>query len=303
MGADASVKSLEDFWHPAGTSTQNFDASPDFWTPLTSVANTQPQNEPLAAAGPWDFPEDNHPPSPPLAESWAIDPPLPWYDEHRAENPHLLVFSPPSAESLALRRGRWLAQLLDVPEPSRRRRFAAFFAEVFDLFPSKATFQTLADLALVGVDAEAVQDGCLFKLAFVDDPYLPFHRHGGSQPARAANPQQMLPWRRAVRMAEIAMRNPYDCIEDDWTNAWAALRPGHPAYWSFLDYIELRIRSAFILLPEGAEDQPRPDRIKFRAAFGCSNPQSRTGGLITLDRGLIGVLHQETWTPQIAARR
>jgi len=277
---------IEDFWNPSTHQQAILRTAEDFWSPLNRTADLGPSSSWI-----WEF-DDTSKQDAPTTENWEPRF-LPWFDVERAENPRVLVFSPPTAEDLAIRRGRWISLMLDIPDVRNRRRCIETLAEVFDRFPSRAAFQALADIALGGVAFDDFLAGCRFRLDFIDHPYFAVGRHGRQPPTTPADPQTLLSWPRAVRLAELAGGDPMHSIDDDWLAEWRYLRPDHQAYWSFVDYIEWRLRAASRFSSVHFDLHPNIDRIKFRGTFGAASLQSRTAALVRVDRGHMGVLYPD----------
>lgn len=285
----------EDFWNPSPDSKSSLSVKKDFWSPV----NDEPGRTPCASSF-WDF-EDTVVTESAAIEDWNPSV-LPWFDADRAENPRALVFRPPTAEHLALKRGRWISLMLDIPDAEGRRRCSEFLQEVFMRFPSRAAFQALADLALAGTAAQDFIDGCRFRMELMDHPYFAVRRNRWHPPYTPHDTQVLLSWPRAVRLAELAGCDPMHCIDDDWLTNWNSLHPDHEAYWSFVDYIEWQLRAAARYSSVAYERLPSADRKKFRALLGTATPKSRTASLIKLDKGHIGVLDSEPTRPKIIRR-
>ena len=291
----ATNLSVDDFWNPSPDSGTLLPRDEDFWSPVMHAPDRQTRAPTF-----WDF-DETHSAETTVTEDWSQHA-LPWFDADRAENPRPLVFSPPSAEHLALKRGRWISVMLDIPDAKGRRRSSEFLQEVFMRFPSRAAFQALADVALAGVGVQDFLNGCRFRIELIDHPYFAVRRNVRQPPYTPHDTQVLLSWPRAIRMAELAGGDPMEYIADDWLTDWTALHPTHEAYWSFVDYIEWRLRAASGFFSTAYEALPSFDRSKFRTLFGAPSPRSRTAALIKVDRGYMGVLDIEPTRPRVIRR-
>lgn len=184
--------------------------------------------------------------SPVTGDDWGSGAALPWFDPDLSENLYLLDTDAPSLETVADRRGRWLVQLLDIPEQRRRTTYGVFFAELFEAFPEQQTFRALSELAVSGASPDSLRSGCSFRMTFLDSPKLATRRFArGGATYVYHEPEAMLSWRRAVRIAESCWgRDPEEVIDDDWFASWLQLRSGHALYWSYLDFIEWKLKIA-----------------------------------------------------------
>ena len=277
-----------DFWNPSPDFRKPLTVNEDFWLPAKETP------ERTSAPSFWAF-DETDPAKMAVGEDWSSDA-LPWFDAERVENPRALVFTPPTIEYLALKRGRWISAMLDIPDTEGRRRCAKFLQEVFIRFPSRAVFQALADIALAGTAVQDFIDGCRFRMELMDHPYFAVRRSGRLATTTPQDTQVLLSWPRAVRLAELAHGDPMDSIDDDWLIEWTNLHPSHEAYWSFVDYIEWRLRAAARFTSVSYERPPDNDRSKFRTLLGTASPRSRTASLQKVDKGHIGVLYHEPTT-------
>ncbi|WP_417307979.1 hypothetical protein [Devosia sp.] len=251
-GKDTERKRLSptDYWNPIAECERRIDvlsdALHDFWQP-DPAPSEPPSAEPSGSPPPSDFWYIGASPVasdvPPV--DWGAQSALPWFDPDLSSNPFILDDAP-LGRSLAERRSRWLVQLLDIPEQRRRQRLASFFHEVFAAFPLQQTFKALSDMAVSGVDADSMRNGCAFRIEFLDTPKLAARRSfRARQPAPYHDPAAMLSWKRAVRLAELCNGGELvDAIDEDWHREWLALSFGEPLYWSYLDFIEWRLFSA-----------------------------------------------------------
>lgn len=285
----------DDFWDPLSVPGPILRANEDFWSPVQT-----PPEPTIFTPSIWEFDEAAPSKETPAAD-WSTGA-LPWFDADRAEDPRVLVFAPPTVEHLALKRGRWISIMLDIPTTDGRRRCAEFLQEVFTRFPSRAAFQALADVALGGAGVDDFVDGCRFRMELMDHPYFAVRRNGRHPPTTPQDPQTLLSWPRAVRLAELAGGDPLQCVEDDWLPNWISLHPGHEGYWSFVDYIEWRLRAAASFSFVAYEALPNSDRIKARMLLGSATPRSRTAALVKVDKGHIGVLDLEPIKPRFIRR-
>jgi len=302
-----------DFWNPVPPGSilgRSSAASFDFWQPVTAV----PAHKPAAAipaatsaraADFWSLSE--LPEAPTRSPSdWAEGLSLPWFDRDLRDNPYLLTLEPPSSLSMAGRRGRWLAQLLDVPELARRTKYASFFSELFERFPSQRTFQTLAEFAVAEINPQSVRNGCEFKLFCLDTPRLSSRRSPRSSVPSTSDIETAISWRRAIRLSQTCGGdNPTDYVDDDWYDEWLEMPASDALYWSYLDYVEWRL----VAKAAGYEDAQRTTPIKrsnidgLRVwGIGPLPSYSRTSQLI---RGLgdhVGVLYPEAPTITMITR-
>ncbi len=303
-----------DFWNPVAETKHRLDALSgllqDFWQPAVGKEIQEPPQEDVAAPAEspndfWSF--DNVPMSPnAVPEDWGEQAPLPWFDPELAENPFIVQDHPPSVYSMAERRSRWLVQLLDIPEKGRRRTLALYFHELFEEFPFQQTFVALSDIAKGGANADSLKNGCEFRLTFLNTPTLASRRSVGSrQPSPYHNPGALLSWKRAVRLAELCHgHTPSDIIDDDWFQEWLALQFGDVLYWSYIDYIEWRLRSAdlgYIVLdlPHSREEWMDAD---LRSSLLPPRSFSRSGSLHRGQTDIIGVAYPEPNSPSIYIR-
>jgi hypothetical protein len=239
-----------DFWDPLAEAPRESlkSVARDFWQPanngLGETNDAPTESDPNPSVHALDFWSlEDTPVTAILAEDWVEKVQLPWFKGGLQENPHVLDLAPPSAMSMAARRGRWLAQLLDIPEPRRRRVAAAFFGEVFLTYPSKNTFQALSDLAVEGVNSDAVINGSRFRLSFLDSPRLTLRRSfaGHSWSIHQAN---VVPtWRRCVRLSLVCSGDdPMSWLDDSWYEEWLSLDSKDGSFFSYFDFIEWRLR-------------------------------------------------------------
>jgi hypothetical protein len=307
-----------DFWNPVPDTRYDLPVeSPelDFWLPpalrqakVGDAARVE-QQRPSQTVDFWSSvaAEDQLSDDVAPARDWGSDGSLPWYDPDLGENPYVVIVEPPSPLSMAARRGRWLSQLLDVPQPKRREMFAQFFGELFEQFPSQQTFRALSDLAIGSIDPEAMRSGCSFRMAFLNSPKLASRRSARTKvPTAYHEPEAMLSWRRAVRLSEACGGDdPSDFIQDDWYLEWIELEVGHPLYWSYLDYLECRLRvnssGYWDLAPKRSAGATGLDETTKRDLTRLVS-YSRTAGLARGQTDIIGVAYPEPHTPHIVPR-
>lgn len=243
----------------------------------------------------------------PKGEDWGHGTILPWFDPEAHDNPFVVAPERPSSEKLATKRGRWLAQLADIPEPRRRAQFAEFFAEIFERFPSANTFRALSELAIDDIDPEAIRNGCAFRIEFLETPKLAYHRRfSNGVPLAYPDPAALLSWRRAVRLAvHCDGENPSTIVDDDWFLDWIALDPDHPSHRSYLDYIEWRIYARYDGDWEHNQGRAltRPVDGSFAHEIRWLTSRSRIGLLAMGQRDIVGVAYPDPRSPRIVSSR
>jgi hypothetical protein len=295
-----------DFWDPLPAEyAPSGQSSLDYWQPAAAARIAPSAPSPVEERDFWaveGYPEEAGNVEPSV--DWGNDSALPWFDPNLADSLYILDISAPSPESMAARRSRWLVQLLDIPEPRRRESYSAFFAEIFTAFPKEQTFRALSDLAVSDVSPDSVRSGCEFRLAFLESPKLASRRSAGNAaPYVYHEPEAMLSWRRAVKISELCSGdNPADFIDDDWFIEWLRLRSGHALYWSYLDYVEWRMRAAYLgylgsgldVSMDEAARRPKVERLGLLP---------NTGQLYRGQTDIVGVLVEERPTATFINRR
>lgn len=180
-----------------------------------------------------------------VACTWSDDISLPGFERQARENPYHFQEVLPSHESIARRRARWLASLLDVPTLAGRRRFADKFEHLFDEFTHANTFRILSELAIEGTLGDEILTGFELKLVWIEQPvFWSIRRKGHHGPLVPDNGAKLLGWTRAIRLACLAKGLPAERIIDhDWYDEWLRLPYGDPLSWSFLEYATARLES------------------------------------------------------------
>lgn len=298
----------QDFWNPVSDIQSRLDALSDalqdYWQPTITSDFDTPESRDAQTSDTYDFwsLDDITPATKDAAHDWGAEAALPWFDHNLADNPYIVDDSPSSAPSIAERRSRWLVQLLDIPEERRRVRFAAYFQEVFELFPFQQTFISLSELAVDGVAAESVLNGCAFRLAFLQTPKLASRRAAGMRlPYPYHEPASLLSWKRAVRLSELCQGcDPSDLLDDDWYNEWLALCVDDALYWSYLDYIEWRFASSALGYWALELSRSRSEWTDAGLVYSLTTSRSfsRAGGLYRGQTDVIGSAHPYSRTPQ-----
>jgi hypothetical protein len=306
-----------DFWNPVPSANKSSDiegnSGHDFWQPLAGVvpalqAGSQDSPQPLAEAFDYWSPVSDSEAVEAPSSDWSNTSALPWFDPTLTENPYTFSTERPSAQTLAERRGRWLAQLLEVPEQRRRIRYATTFAELFEQFPSQPTFRALIDLALAGVEPDTLVNGCMFRCSFLDTRRL-HARRSAKQFASytSSEPESVLSWRRAVRLAQLCGGNdPTDYIDESWYFDWLELSFGNELYWVYLDYIEWRLKAmSHDYLDPHCVVRSKNSALETLRNIGEGRilSQSRTGELIRGPADHVGVLYAQPVSPNMTLRR
>ena len=299
----------DDFWNPVpdqGTKVfRNQDEEGDFWLPVAireqdDFAGSAPKGELLGASEDywWDGAEAIA--STVAHKDWEETASLPWFDPHLSSNPYIVSTNPRSAQTHAERRGRWLAQLLEIPLTKERQKYARLLAEVFEQFPSQATFLALSDIAIAGVAPDALASGCAFRCDFRNTSALASRRYLSQRtPYAAHDALSLLSWRRAVRMAELCRgENPTDHIDPDWYFDWLTIPRESELYSSYLDYVEWRLRAA--ALGYNSPHQRASDR-SYRE-ITLLHPSCRTGEFSRGQSDHVGVLYAEPMRPTLLLR-
>lgn len=212
-----------DFWQPTPSAAKNNSTIVDFWWPtLKSFERRDVQS--LA----------------PAISAFR----LPAFDPLAAEPIYHTHFGLPSTETIITRHARWLVAVLDVPEPRRRAKLLRYFEALFSDFPSRRTFLALRALAESGIDADTFVSGCRFKQSFIETPDYQWRRsRSGTLQVPATDAAKVLSWARAIRLAESCDGDdPETHIEPDWLDEWRELRLGDACYFSYLDFIEDKLK-------------------------------------------------------------
>ncbi|MER8912819.1 hypothetical protein NKI32_03125 [Mesorhizobium sp. M0761] len=310
-----NITSGLDFWSPVSQPAEHTDEQgsiADFWLPASLFVDKSEWSECKPSASEplqtelcdfWALDQEQKAPDEQL-DDWAQTHRLPWFDSELGYNPYQVSIEPPSERLIAEKRGRWLSQLLDIPEQRRRIKYATFFGEVFDQFPAQANFRLLSALALEGVPAEPMLNGCAFKLSFLITPIMASRRSARAlSPQIPADHQMSLSWRRAIRISQLCGGgNPDDYIDQDWYLEWLNLPIDNELFWVYLDYIEWRLRSASLgyMHPYYGDHLKRErDDVLRGWGLGRLGSRSRTWELVDIRADHVGVLHPEKRTPNV----
>jgi hypothetical protein len=292
---------LKDHWEPVihdarelpFTKCQPDSQIADFWDPLpsppTSVNSTSREREP----------------------SWFDFIELPFFEARAFEHPFGLPREQDRAESLQARRARWLLSLLDVPSSTHRRAFLGKFIELFEHFSHANTFKAVSDLALNGASADDILTAFYLKLAWAECPkFWSIRQSRFRAPFVPQNGQAMLTWTRAARLTILSKGLPAECIiQDDWYEEWLSVPFGDPAFWSFIDYVTLRLEAFAAGVLELPNELRRKDvRGLPPPGFGGNSldgtllgSHSRTGQLIRLATDVWGLSYLADKVSEAAA--
>ena len=257
--------------HQAESGGDNFDAaavqiaSGDFWS------EAPPAPEPDERTAP----------------DWAWTTALPDYHAEAARPLFFLEHRPPRPEDKAEQRARWLSELLDIAEPSRRVLFQQRFAELFFLHSHAATFAALADLALEGASPEDLWRAHELRGVWAETPLWWSMRRGsrGSSPAIGA---RTLPWTTAFTIVRHRSEFPAEMtVDEDWFAEWYGIDYGDPLYWRFMDYAKAR-SLAHPESPMAGQAGVETDFFSAQAitsdGFAIIHSRSRTAHLVPLIR-------------------
>lgn len=216
---------------------------------------------------------------------WAMNASLPGFMPDARENPFIVHLTRPTAEDIGAKRARWLVSLLDVPEPRRRRDYIRFFQNLFAMHEHHATYHALSKLALdEKIEPELLVESCRFRQHFLGRPDWWATRYGPTV-SYAANGQNLMGWRRALKFVMMCGGDPGGVIDDDWFSDWLELRYGDSLRTRFVDYMEARLA----LYAAGVWEPIRFDRSADRSVewkrgngLAAASQFARTASLIGL---------------------
>jgi hypothetical protein len=294
-GAMLSLWRAEDF----GLLGTGLNGAKDHWEPVTYVVAASPEM-PKSEFGSqhgdfWDpLPRPSKTDSLSLRQSewdWFDYVELPLFEARAAEHPFLLPRARTRAETLSVRRARWLLSLLDVSASNARRAFLGVFVELFEHFNHVNTFRALSELALDDASADEILTAFHLKLVWAEYPkFWSIRQTRLGAPFVPQNGQAVLTWTRAVRLAILSKGLPAECIiQYDWYEEWLQIPFGDPAFWSFIDYATLRLEAFSAGALELPTELRRKNERGLPPSFGGNSldgtllgSRSRTGQLVRL---------------------
>jgi hypothetical protein len=94
------------------------------------------------------------------------------------------------------------------------------------------------DLALNGIAADALVNGCRFRQRAAETAEWRWRRGRSGGPTLGPAPG----WARSCRLATLCGGDcPSDYIEEHWLDEWLELRPEDPLFFSYFDMIEAKL--------------------------------------------------------------